>query len=85
MISLLRQCRDGAENDSRFGHRMRGSGTFADLLAQRFRLRCARLGLNQGEAHTLRTDLFVPPQSPPRGTPASAAQRDLFADGQAAQ
>lgn len=45
VMSLIRQCRGGADYDSRFGHRMRGQGVFADLLAQRFHKACRRLGL----------------------------------------
>lgn len=61
VISLLRQCRNGADYDSRFGHRMRGTGVFAELLAQRFKVCCKRLGLNQGERIASRQDLFKPP------------------------
>jgi DNA repair photolyase len=49
VISLLRQCRGGRDNDSRFGHRMRGTGEFANLLDQRFKLACRKLGLNRRE------------------------------------
>ncbi len=65
VISLLRQSRGGADNDSRFGHRMRGTGTFADVLEQRFRVACRRLGLGQREYTRLRTDLFTPPARQP--------------------
>jgi DNA repair photolyase len=68
VISLLRQSRGGADYDSRFGHRMRGTGPFADLLAQRFRVSCRRLGLSCGEIASNRSDLFTPP----------AAQYHLF-------
>jgi DNA repair photolyase len=80
VISLLRQCRGGADNDSRFGLRMRGTGTFAKLLEQRFRLSCRRLGLNQREQIALRTDLFTPPAKPPaiRKTELDNGQADLF-------
>ncbi|GAB3271456.1 PA0069 family radical SAM protein [Parahaliea aestuarii] len=81
VISLLRQCRGGTDYDSRFGHRMRGSGVFAELLSQRFRLSCKKLGLNMGESHAERCDLFTPPPSVPstrkiRG--GSDAQGELF-------
>ena len=36
VMSIIRQCRGGRENDPRFGHRMRGSGVYADLIARRF-------------------------------------------------
>jgi DNA repair photolyase len=73
VISLLRQSRGGADNDTRFGHRMRGNGPFADLLQKRFTLMCRKLGLNNTERINLRTDLFEPPL-----TEAQAQQPDLF-------
>ncbi|MCB9959161.1 MAG: PA0069 family radical SAM protein [Rhodospirillaceae bacterium] len=70
VLSLIRQCRDGALNHAAFGKRMRGSGAYADLLARRYRTACARLGLN--ERHwTLRDDLFAVPL-------ATADQPSLF-------
>ncbi len=80
IISLLRQSRGGADNDSRFGHRMRGTGAFADLLAQRFRLGCKRLGLNQREQIPARTDLFIAPEPPEKNSRSilKASQIDLF-------
>jgi len=80
VISLLRQSRGGADNDSRFGHRMRGTGTFADLLAQRFRLCCKRLGLNQREQIPTRTDLFTAPErhDHSRKSTPNKSQIDLF-------
>ena len=75
----MRQSRGGSDYDTRFGHRMRGTGTFADLLEQRFRLACRRLGLAAGEASQTRTDLFTPPPAPlPADTPGRD-QLDLFA------
>ena len=58
VMSLIRQCRGGADYDTRFGHRMRGTGPFAELLQRRFEVCCRRLGLSIGEATPLRTDLF---------------------------
>ena len=80
IISLIRQCRGGADSDSQFGRRMRGTGIFAELLSQRFRLCCQRLGLNQRESLNLRTDLFTPPRSASRHQviAASHGQADLF-------
>jgi DNA repair photolyase len=78
VISLLRQSRGGNDYDSRFGHRMRGTGTFAELLDQRFRVCCNRLGLNRGEQLASRIDLFTPPP-PPAGQQASRSdQIELF-------
>jgi DNA repair photolyase len=82
VLSLVRQLH-GAErgsedeaklNDPRFGHRMRGEGIFAELVAQRFKKACGRLGLNRGERNArevghLVTGLFRPPAGP---------QMDLF-------
>ena len=48
VMSRLRQMRDGRENDSEFGSRMKGQGLFADLLARRFEAACERLGLDRG-------------------------------------
>ncbi|MFC3608089.1 PA0069 family radical SAM protein [Stutzerimonas tarimensis] len=62
VMSLVRQCRGGADYDSRFGSRMRGEGPFAALLAQRFRLACKRLGYGQRqEAFGLDCSRFAPP------------------------
>ena len=61
VLSLLRQARGGRDNDPRFGHRMRGSGPWVDLLERRFALACRRLGLRVGERRDLATDLFRPP------------------------
>ena len=74
VISLLRQSRGGVDYDSRFGHRMRGTSTFAELLSQRFALACKRLGLAKGEARGGRTDLFTAPRS----GAADTRQIDLF-------
>ena len=61
VINLLRQCRGGSDYDTRFGHRMRGTGPFAALLQRRFEVCCRRLSLRVGEAWQGRTDLFLPP------------------------
>ena len=44
VLSLIRETRAGALNDSRFGQRFTGSGVYADLLAQRFDRAQKRLG-----------------------------------------
>lgn len=61
VMSLVRQCRGGANYDSRFGLRMRGEGPFADLLARRFQVACKRLGLNRRELRGLDCQRFSPP------------------------
>ncbi|MCA8906416.1 MAG: PA0069 family radical SAM protein [Rhodospirillaceae bacterium] len=70
VLSLIRQCRDGALNHAKFGQRMRGSGAYAELLTRRYRTACARLGLNDRQ-WSLRDDLFAVPL-------ATADQPSLF-------
>jgi DNA repair photolyase len=62
VMSLIRQSRGGRENDPRFGARMQGRGIFAETIARRFRLACARLGLN-AQPHELNEGAF---RAPPR-------------------
>ena len=50
VMSVLNQMRGGRDNDPRFGHRMRGEGPYAQLLAQRFRAAQRRHGLGAREA-----------------------------------
>lgn len=69
VMSLIRQCRGGADYDTRFGHRMRGEGVFAELLEQRFKHCCRRLGLNARDYGKLDCSRFRAPR--PQG--------DLFA------
>jgi DNA repair photolyase len=71
--SLIRQLHGGRDYNPAFGARHKGSGAYAEMLAARFRIARARLGLDKRERE-LRTDLFRPPQissSPP-------AQSSLF-------
>ena len=60
IMNLVRQMRDGREYDSGFGTRQRGTGVYADLLAQRFAKARERLGLTQGLG-PLALDKFRPP------------------------
>lgn len=59
VISLIRQSRGGADYDSDFGTRMRGSGIYADLIAKRFKMACARVGLNTDRRAELDCQPFV--------------------------
>jgi DNA repair photolyase len=61
--SLIRQTRGGRDYDSDWSQRMKGTGPIAELMAQRFRAACRRLGLDTTRA-PLRTDLFGPPPKP---------------------
>ncbi len=47
VMHLLRGMRDGRNNDPQFGTRMRGTGTQARLIQQRFAMTARSLGLNQ--------------------------------------
>jgi len=61
VLSLIRAMREGRDNDPRFGSRMRGTGPYALLLKNRFRIACRRLNLNSSARDTLSTELFRPP------------------------
>ncbi|MCG8908445.1 PA0069 family radical SAM protein [Pseudomonas sp. DP-17] len=63
VMSLIRQVRGGEIYDSRFGHRFRGEGPFADLLAKRFEVALRRLGLNRRGNFGLDCTAFAPPRS----------------------
>jgi DNA repair photolyase len=61
VMSLVQQARGGKDNVAEFGERMRGSGEYAELLRQRFRLMTRKLGFNLSNRCQLRTDLFRVP------------------------
>jgi DNA repair photolyase len=61
VLALLRDMRDGAVSDPRFGSRMRGAGPLADLLRQRFERACRAQGLATDREAALDTAKFVPP------------------------
>ncbi|MCG6860327.1 MAG: PA0069 family radical SAM protein [Chromatiaceae bacterium] len=72
VLSLIRQCRDGGLNDTRFGTRFSGTGPVAELLRQRFELAAGRLGLTrQDAAWELDANQFRTPA-------ATGAQLSLF-------
>ena len=73
VMSLVRQVRDGRDNDPRFGSRMRGEGHFAELIAKRFQVACKRLQLNLDD-EPLDTSRF---RSPPAAS-SERAQLALF-------
>jgi DNA repair photolyase len=52
VLGRLRDCRGGNLYVSEFGQRMRGTGGYAELLAQRFAVACRRLGLASGRGTT---------------------------------
>jgi DNA repair photolyase len=71
VLGRIREMRDGRLNDPRFGHRMRGEGAYAELLAGRFAAACRRFGLNAARNLQLDCSQF-------RRDPAAPLQADLF-------
>ncbi len=70
VMKLMQSMRGGKDYAARWGERQSGTGPYAELIAQRYRIACARLGLNR-ERRSLRTDLFTPPRG-------ADTQFDLF-------
>ena len=68
VMERIRDLRGGRENVSEFGARMKGQGIWGDLIRQRFRKACTRLGLAHASQSipTLDTSLFNPPSSDTR-------------------
>ncbi|HET9902737.1 MAG TPA: PA0069 family radical SAM protein [Xanthobacteraceae bacterium] len=60
VFRLVREMRGGKDYDSTWGRRMKGSGPYAWMIARRFEMACARLGLNR-EKRSLSTEHFRPP------------------------
>jgi DNA repair photolyase len=48
VMQRIRDSRGGKDYDAAFGTRMRGTGLYADMIAQRFRAACNRLGFGAG-------------------------------------
>ncbi|WP_170774237.1 PA0069 family radical SAM protein [Ruegeria lacuscaerulensis] len=63
VMSKLREMHGGRDYDPRWGHRMRGEGEYAGLIAKRFALAVKRLGLAT-YMPPLRSDLFARPAQP---------------------
>jgi DNA repair photolyase len=61
VMSIVQQSRGGKAYDAAFHQRMRGTGLFADMIAQRFKLAARKLGYNL-EREPLRIDLFRAPK-----------------------
>jgi len=72
VLSLVRQTRAGALNDSRFHERFRGQGPYADLLAQRFARAARQWGFE--DRAPLETRHFAVPAA----SVAAAPQLSLF-------
>ncbi|CAN5272575.1 PA0069 family radical SAM protein [soil metagenome] len=63
VMSLVRQTRQGQENDSTFGRRFVGSGPYAWSIGRRFEMAAERLGLNRNRLR-LTTEHFRKPPAP---------------------
>lgn len=63
VMGRVRATHGGRDYDPEWGKRLRGEGAFAELVAQRFKVTCARLGLAKTQP-PLRTDLFAVPPRP---------------------
>lgn len=70
VMSLVQQLHDGRDYDATFGTRMRGTGVFAQLIAQRFKVAAARLKLNR-ERTSMNVTQFRRPA-------ANSGQTELF-------
>ena len=79
VMTQLRDMHGGKIYRSDWGTRMRGSGPFAKLIAQRINKMIRKLGLNTNQ-QSLRTDLFQPPHRSrkPRKDLLPSRQLDLF-------
>ncbi|ATG35405.1 PA0069 family radical SAM protein [Phaeobacter piscinae] len=60
VMARLREMHGGRDYDPRWGHRMRGEGPYAEVIANRFKTACKRLELLQ-KSPDLRCDLFAKP------------------------
>jgi len=61
VLNLLRDSHDGELYRSEFGSRMRGTGPYAEALAQRFRIAARRLGLDRPVSSDLSLEHFSVP------------------------
>ncbi|MFT7595665.1 MAG: DNA repair photolyase [Paracoccaceae bacterium] len=63
VMARLREMHGGKDYDARWGHRMRGQGHYADMVAGRFKRAARQLGLDR-QTQALRCDLFAVPSKP---------------------
>ena len=71
IMSLIKQSSGGKEYDNRYGHRMRGTGEYAQLISRRFSLAKRKYGLDT-QLQPMKTDLFIKPNA------ANPAQMNLW-------
>jgi DNA repair photolyase len=76
ILALVRETRGGALNDSRFGQRQTGTGAYADLLADRFRLAVRKHGF--GGSRVVSQALDCSQFAPPPEVRAPARQLELL-------
>ncbi|WP_347989448.1 PA0069 family radical SAM protein [Methylomonas sp. AM2-LC] len=62
VLNLIKETREGKLYNANFEQRFQGTGAYANLLAQRFRLICKRLAIEKSMP-ALRTDLFRKPDT----------------------
>ena len=74
VLSLVRDTRGGALNDSRFHHRFSGQGVYADLLMRRFTRAARQWGLDESREGLDCTRFAVPGAA----VPVEQAQLSLF-------
>jgi DNA repair photolyase len=74
VMARIREMRGGADNSSRFGERMTGSGIWAQLLRQRFHKAADRLGLSRARVELDLTQF----SSARREAAVASAQASLF-------
>jgi DNA repair photolyase len=65
IMNIVRDMRGGRDYDAAFGTRQTGEGAYAELFAQRFRLKCKKTGMNK-TAGVLDTSQFARPDAPGR-------------------
>jgi DNA repair photolyase len=75
VLSLVRETRGGALNDSRFHHRFSGQGVYADLLLRRFTRATKQWGLDEAREGLDCTKFAVPAGRVPV---VAEAQMSLF-------
>ncbi|MDF1719923.1 MAG: PA0069 family radical SAM protein [Minwuia sp.] len=63
IMKLIREMRGGRDYDARFGKRMTGTGAYAAMVAKRFRIATARLGLNERRLRLDATQFQPPPRA----------------------
>lgn len=64
VMSLVQQMNGGRDYDSDFRTRMHGQGAFAQLIARRFEVACAKYGYEHRGGVRLDTSRFAPPRAP---------------------